>query len=57
MASRQYKGVPALHQARITQAITQIEDHIAVLSAQGIPLPVLGLELAASELRRIGGAQ
>ncbi|WP_191569054.1 hypothetical protein [Paracoccus yeei] len=42
-------------QARICRAILLIEDHIRVLSGQGVPLPIVGLEVATRELRQIGG--
>ncbi|UFS64540.1 hypothetical protein LO749_10255 [Paracoccus denitrificans] len=41
---------------RIAQAVARIEGYIAIVAAQGVPLPILGLELAASDLRQIGGA-
>ncbi|WP_157403946.1 hypothetical protein [Paracoccus sp. N5] len=42
---------------RVSRAASLIQDHIAVLTAQRITLPVLGLEVALDELRQIGGAQ
>lgn len=43
--------------ARIGRAVSLIEDHIGILADQRIALPVLGLEVAARELRQIGGAK
>mgnify|MGYP001763026761 CR=1 FL=1 len=42
-------------QARIYRAIRLIEDHMRVLSGQGVTLPIVGLEVAARDLRQIGG--
>ncbi|MFC3571398.1 hypothetical protein [Paracoccus simplex] len=42
---------------RVSRAASLIQDHIAVLIAQRITLPILGLEIALGELRQIGGAQ
>ena len=42
---------------RVNRAVGLIQDHIALLTAQRIGLPALGLEVALGELRQIGGAQ
>ena len=45
-----------INQARIYRAIRLIEDHMRVVAGQGVPLPIVGLEVAARDLRQIGGA-
>lgn len=44
-------------QKRASRAAGLIQDRIALLTAQRIGLPVLGLEVALGELRQIGGTQ
>ena len=58
-ASRQRSGPPArmITEKRVNRAVGLIQDHIALLTAQRIGLPALGLEVALGELRQIGGAQ
>lgn len=42
-------------QARICRAILLIEDHMRMMAGQGVSLPIVGLEVAARDLRQIGG--
>ena len=56
MALANYSGMAAINQARIYRAIRLIEDHMRVVAGQGVPLPIVGLEVAARDLREIGGA-
>lgn len=58
-APRRRPGEPKRNatERRVSRAAGLIQDHIALLTAQRIGLPVLGLEVALGELRQIGGAQ
>ena len=42
-------------QARLYRAIRLIEDHMRIVAGQGVPLPIVGLEVAARDQRQIGG--